>query len=197
MKNNRKGQAAIWTSSLIKKMRSRLKSPQQRLIFEISLFTGERIGAIVQLKLSDVYDNNGKVLSQITFASSTRKATKHGLAKTRQVAIHPDLKLFLSQYAPPAHGYWDSSQYLFATNSKRGHIGLRAVDKYWRAILKDLGVRGFSTHSSRRWVINSLRKSGVAIVTIAEVMGMNINTVRHYLDNDPTECKRAIATLSV
>jgi hypothetical protein len=27
-------------------------------------------------------------------------------------------------------------------------------------------------------------------------MGMNIATVRHYLDNDPAEVSRAIATLS-
>jgi integrase/recombinase XerD len=55
MKNHGKGKAAIWTPQIIRQMRSRLKSPTQRLIFEISLFTGERMGAIVQLKVSDVY----------------------------------------------------------------------------------------------------------------------------------------------
>ena len=191
MKNQRKGQAAIWTPELIRKMRQRLKSPMQRLIFEISLFTGERMGAITQLKVSDCYDASGRVLDTITFASTTRKASKHGIADTRQVAIHPDLKLFLAQYTPPDDGY------LFPTNSYSGHIQRRAVDKYWRKIFADLGVSGFSTHSSRRWVINSLRKAGIEIVTIAESMGMNVQTVRHYLDNDPAECARAIATLSV
>lgn len=191
MKNNRKGQAAIWTTEVIKKMRSRISSPQQRLIFEISLFTGERIGAITQLRVADIYDPQSKVLPTVTFAAQTRKATKHGLAATRQVAIHPDLKLFLKQYTPPVAGY------LFPTSSRGGHITTRAVDKYWRAIFKDLGISGFSTHSSRRWVINELRSAGIAIVTIGEVMGMNINTVRHYLDHDPTKCQKAIATLSV
>lgn len=192
MKNNGKGQAAIWTPQIIRKMRSRLISPVQRLIFEISLFTGERMGAIVQLKKSDVYDRQDKVLEFITFASSTRKSTKHGLAATRQVAVHPDLKFYLEAYtAAAAFGY------LFPSNSNSGHISLRAVDKYWRAIFNELGLTGFSTHSSRRWVINSLRGSGIEIVTIAEAMGMNIQTVRHYLDNDPIECRRAIATLSV
>lgn len=116
MKNHGKGQAAIWTPQIIRKMRSRLVSPQQRLIFEISLFTGERMGAITQ---------------------------------------------------------------------------------HWRAIFNELGLTGFSTHSSRRWVINSLRQAGIEIVTIAEVMSMNISTVRHYLDHDPRECRRAIATLTI
>lgn len=191
MKNHGKGQAAIWTPKIIRQMRSRFKSPTQRLIFEISLFTGERMGAITQLKVSDAFDKNGEVLDTITFAATTRKATKHGMATTRQVAIHPDLKFYLETYRRPKIGY------LFPTNSEIGHISLRAVDKYWRAIFNELGLTGYSTHSSRRWVINSLRKSGIEIVTIAEVMGMNIQTVRHYLDNDPLECRRAIATLSI
>lgn len=190
MKNHGKGQAAIWTPQIIRKMRSRLVSPQQRLIFEISLFTGERMGAITQLLKSDIYDHNLRVLDTITFGSHTRKSTKHGLAATRQVAIHPDLKFYLEAYTPPRSGY------LFPTSSDRGHISLRAVDKYWRAIFNELGLTGFSTHSSRRWVINSLRQAGIEIVTIAEVMGMNVNTVRHYLDHDPLSCQRAIATLT-
>jgi integrase/recombinase XerD len=191
MKNHGKGQAAIWTPQIIRQMRSRFKSPTQRLIFEISLFTGERMGAIVQLKVSDVYDKNGQVLDTITFASSTRKSTKHGAAATRQVAMHPDLKFYFETYTPRSQ-----VGYLFPSDSEQGYISLRAVDKYWRKIFDELGLSGYSTHSSRRWVINSLRASGIEIVTIAEAMGMNINTVRHYLDNDPIECRRAIATLT-
>lgn len=191
MKNHGKGQAAIWTPQIIRQMRSRFKSNAQRLIFEISLFTGERMGAIVQLKVNDVYDLKGQVLDTITFAANTRKATKHGSAATRQVAVHSDLKFYFETYTPQDMGY------LFPSDSEIGHISLRAVDKYWRGIFNELGLTGYSTHSSRRWVINSLRSSGIEIVTIAEAMGMNIQTVRHYLDNDPRECKRAIATLTV
>lgn len=190
MKNSRKGQAAVWTSQLIRQMRSRLRSPQQRLIFEISLYTGERMGAITQLRVEDIYDQNGRVLGTITFAGSIRKSTKHGRAATRQVAVHPDLRHHLEHYQHSSHGY------LFPTNSNAGHITFNAVDNYWRRILGDLGISGYSTHSSRRWVINQLRKAGVSIVTIAEAMGMSINTVRRYLDNDPVDCARAIATLS-
>ena len=190
MKNCRKGKAAIWTSGVIRKMRSRLFSSQQRAIFEISLFTGERMGAITQLKVSDVYEKPGVVLSTITFAGNTRKSTKHGQAKTRQMFVHPDLRDFLITYEAPVNGY------LFPSDSESGHVTRRGVDKYWREIFMFFGLRGFSTHSSRRWVINSLRANGIEIVTIAELMGMNVQTVRHYLDDDPAECQRAIATLA-
>lgn len=190
MKNNHFGKASIWSSAVIRKMRQGLKLPRQRLIFEISLYTGERVGAIVKLKVSDVYDDQGKVLEYITFGRGTRKASKHGVAATRQIFIHDDLRLVLEQYNPPSEGY------LFASNSSWGHITPRAVDDYWRRILVSKGIKGFSTHSSRRWVINELRRRGVEISVIAETMAINIATVRRYLDDDPVLCKRAIATLS-
>lgn len=191
-KNNRCGQAAIWDKNVIKKMRQNLISPHHRLIFEISLYTGERMGAITQLKVSDVYDDKGKPLNQITFASKTRKSTKHGQANTRQVDVHPDLKIHLLHYELPR------SRYLFPNrDNPDGHLSYSAVQKYWDKILTSHGLSGFSTHSSRRFVINELRKNGIEIMTIGEVMGMAINTVRHYTDNDPKACKRAIATLSI
>lgn len=191
-KVNRKGKAAIWTKPVIRLMRSRLKSPRQRLIFEISLFTGERMGAIVQLKVSDVYDSTGKVRDSITFAGNTRKSSKHGRASTRQIYIHDVLRHALKQYDVPTFGY------LFPSDrSCSGHITARSVDDYWRKILLEYGYRGFSTHSSRRWVINQLRSAGIEIVTIAETMAIDIVTVRKYLDEDPVACRKAIATLAV
>lgn len=193
MKNNRQGKANCWTKNVIRKLRSRLNNnPQQRLIFEISLWTGERVGAIVQLQVSDIYGSDGKVLETITFGSSTRKKSKHGKAKTRQIFIHDDLREYLKQYTPPTHGY------LFPSDrSGCGHITTRAVDKLWRLILADYGYQGYSTHSSRRWVINQLRKAGIEIVNIAEAMAIDIETVRRYLNDDPVACRNAISTLSV
>ncbi len=191
-KNNRHGKAAIWTSPVIKKLRSRLSTPQQRLIFEISLWTGERMGAIVQLKVSDVYDKNGKVLDVITFGSSTRKSSKHGLASTRQIWIHDELRIHLNSYTPATQGYLFPSP-----RDITKHLTARAVDDCWRKILTEYGYYGYSTHSSRRWVINQLRSAGIEIVTIAEAMAIDIATVRKYLDHDPVACKNAIATLAV
>lgn len=177
---------------MIECLRTHLKSPQQRLIFEISLFTGERMGAIVQLKVADVYDARGRVRDTITFASSSRKSSKHGLAATRQIYIHPQLKVHLANYTRP------SQDYLFCSErSTTGHITARAVDDYWRKILTSHGYHGYSTHSSRRWVINQLRSAGIELVTIAETMAIDIATVRKYLDEDPVACKKAIATLAV
>ena len=192
-KVNRHGKAKIWSKPVIKLLRSQFKTPAQRLIFEISLYTGERMGAIVQLKKSDVYDIRGKVRETITFESNSRKSSKHGLASTRQIYLHPALKVHLENYKMS-----DKSDYLFPSpRDTTKHITARAVDDCWRKILTEHGYYGYSTHSSRRWVINQLRKAGIEIITIAETMAIDIATVRKYLDEDPVACKNAIATLSV
>ena len=191
-KVNRHGKAKIWSKPVIKLLRSQLKTDVHRLIFEISLYTGERMGAIVQLRVSDVYDENGKVRECITFASFTRKSSKHGLANTRQIYIHPALKVHLENYKRLGYSYLFPSP-----RDATKHITARAVDDYWRKILTEAGYYGYSTHSSRRWVINSLRKAGIELITIAECMAIDIATVRKYLDEDPVACRKAIATLSV
>ena len=192
-KNNRFGKAKIWSKPIIKLLRSNLNTSAQRLIFEVSLFTGERMGAIVQLKKSDVYDLKGKVRETITFESNSRKSSRHGLAVTRQIYLHPCLKVHLENYICST-----DSDYLFPSpRDANRHITARAVDDYWRKVLTTHGYYGYSTHSSRRWVINQLRKTGIEIVTIAEAMAIDIATVRKYLDEDPVACKNAIATLTV
>jgi integrase len=139
----------------------------------------------------DVYLPDGKVNSEIHFDRHSRKSSKHGISKSRDVAIHPDLKLQFEQFDHAEDGY------LFPTNSFSGHISPNAVDKYWRGIFKQTNLKGYSTHSSRRHLINQLRQNAVEVVTIAEIMGMSITTVRHYLDEDPIACRNAILNLNL
>ena len=189
---NRKGKAAVWTKQTINLMRQELKPNHQRLIFEISLWTGERMGAIVQLRVEDCYDKGGKVRDFITFGSGIRKSSKHGVAATRQIAIHDVLKVALRNYKPPTSGYLFPSE-----SAASGHITARAVDDYWRKILVRHGYYGFSTHSSRRWVINQLFKQGTRIKVIAKALAITTATVERYLDSNSVDADRAIASLSV
>ena len=86
MKNKGYGKAAIFNSRDVEKIRKAFTVPHHRCIFEIALYTGERMGAIVQLKVSDVYASPIKrtVHPVITFASNTRKKRPDGSANSYQ-----------------------------------------------------------------------------------------------------------------
>lgn len=197
MKNNRCGKAAIFKNRDIEKIRKAF-SGHHRCIFEIALYTGERMGAIVQLKVSDVYADpvNGVLHNVITFAASTRKKSPDGIAHTRQVPIHPDLRDFLVVYKPP------QEEYLFPSNSNTHgastHISRQSVDKYWRSAFVKLNLdrRGFSTHSTRRWLITQLARNGVDIKTIQQITGhKSVNVLMGYIEADPKRIENALGTI--
>lgn len=199
MKNNRCGKAAIFSNRDIEKIR-RAFSSRHRCIFEIALYTGERMGAIVQLKVSDVYADpvTSQVHDVITFAASTRKKRPDGSMQTRQVPLHPDLKSFLINYIPPHKGY------LFPSNCSKNnviaslHITRQAIDKYWRRqfIKLNLDRKGFSTHSCRRWLITNLARNGIDVRTIQQITGhKSINVLLEYIEADSKMIENAIATI--
>lgn len=199
MKNNRCGKAAIFSNRDIEKIR-RAFSSQHRCIFEIALYTGERMGAIAQLKVSDVYANPviREVHPLITFAANTRKKRPDGSMQTRQVPLHPDLKSFLINYIPPHEGY------LFPSNCSKNneiaslHITRQAIDKYWRRqfIKLNLDRKGFSTHSCRRWLITNLARNGIDVRTIQQITGhKSINVLLEYIEADSKMIENAIATI--
>ena len=202
MKRNRCGKAAIFTNRDIEKIRKAFTIPYHRCIFEIALYTGERMGAICQLNVADVYAD--PVLrtpyNLITFAASTRKKRPDGSTETRQVPLHPDLKDFLKAYIPPLKGY------LFPSNCNKNktdiafskHITRRAIDKYWRGqfIKLNLDRKGFSTHSCRRWLITQLAHNGIDVKTIQQITGhKSINVLLEYIEADEKRISNALGTI--
>ena len=192
MKQNRFGQAAIFKPHEIKKIRAAFNS-KHRAIFEIALFTGERIGAICRLRVSDVFDESGAVREKITFIALHRKACA-GKRETRQVAIHPDLRSFLEGMKLP------KSEYLFPSTDMTKPISYDSVYQYWQVKFAELGLdhRGFSCHSTRRWFITNLIRNGVDIRTVQAITGhKSTRVLLNYVDTDERVSERAIATLQI
>ena len=158
MKNNRFGQAAIISDYDYSKIRKQIRSKKYKLLLDLAWFTGERWGALVQLKVADVYNDDGTVRSHITFKASTRKASPDGKRQTRQVIVHSTLAESLQGYKPD-----DDCEWLFPNRSHDGHITLNWADKDLRAAVERAGLeaKGISTHSTRRTFITKLHRNGV------------------------------------
>lgn len=190
MKNNRHGKAAIFTADEIIKIRKAMGAlTQHRAIWEVALLTGERIGAIIQLQVRDVYLNDGSVRSKITFKANTRKNKDC----TRQVDLHPDLASFLQSYTPPTQGY------LFPGRGE-SHITYNGVYDYWQKIWSKLGLdhRGFSCHSTRRWFITQLAQNGVDVATMQQITGhKNTGILLSYVADNEKRRKNAIASIKI
>ena len=201
MKKDRCGKAGIFSKEDIAKIRKAFNIPHHRAIFEIALFTGERMGAITQLKVSDVYrdPNNSIPHDLITFPARTRKARPGGARETRQVPIHPELKEFLQSYKPELKGYLFPGRELNNNFASDSHITYDSVYQYWQKTFLKLGIdhKGFSTHSTRRSFITKIVRNGTDLATVMKITGhKNVNVLMGYVGTDDQICKNALAAIS-
>ncbi len=76
----------------------------------------------------------------------------------------------------------------------------RAVDKYWREQFLKLGLdhKGFSTHSTRRWLITQLVNNGVNLKTVQSITGhKSVNVLLGYVEGNEEIVKHALNTIQI
>jgi integrase/recombinase XerD len=181
MKVNRHGQAAIFENSEWAKLRRSISDPKYLLLLSIAYYTGERWGAILQLRWSDIQDG------EITFRAVTRK----GKQKTRQVPIHKTLKEFIAAYPGEKTGL------VFPSPRKPNQpISFQAVSKFLQARLEEAGLIGFSTHSTRRTFITKLYRAGCDLKTLQALTGhQSIQVLSRYIETDPERLQNVLCLL--
>ncbi|WGV24775.1 tyrosine-type recombinase/integrase [Halotia branconii] len=193
MKNNRNGQAAILTEADYAKIRKHIRSRKYRLLLDLAWYTGERWGALVQLQVNDVYNDDHTPREYINFRARTRKASPDGKRKTRQVPVHPVLYESLAAYQPEKNSCW-----LFPDRAGDKAISLRWADMILRSAVEKAGLaaKGISTHSTRRSFITKLAKRGVSLATIKKATGhTDLKVLSRYIEVSDDDVKDAIATL--
>lgn len=193
MKNNRHGKAAILSKEDYSKIRKQVRSKKYKLLIDIAWFTGERIGALCQLKISDCYDDNLQPRDYINFQARTRKATPSGKQRTRQIKAHSILIEALQGYNPNL-----DCEYIFHNRSGEKHITPRCADKILRSAIERAGLeaKGISWHSFRRTFATRLHKAGVSIFVISKMLGhSNVRTTQEYIDVFEDQIEGAIEAL--
>lgn len=193
MKINRQGQACTLSDSDYSKIRKQIKSKKYKLLLDLAWYTGERWGALVQLRVEDCYNPNGSPRDYINFPARIRKASPDGKRQTRQVFVHTVLRESLSNYKSES-----SSPWLFADRTGDKPITLRWADMILRAAVEKAGLaaKGVSTHSTRRSFITKLHRNGTDLYTIKKITGhKDFKALERYVEIDSDRVKGAIAAL--
>ena len=198
MKTNRSGQAAILAEKDYTKIIKHVNKEKYKLLIHIARYTGERWGAIVQLKIEDVYYFDGKSSKyipkkEVTFKARTRKADPNGKQQTRELPIHQTLKQVLAAYAPQIR----DNGYLFPSPRKlNSPITTRNADSIFRKALEKAGITGASTHSTRRTFITRLSQQGTKVAVIKRITGhKDVKALMRYIEVSPDAVENAISNL--
>ncbi|MGC9423904.1 tyrosine-type recombinase/integrase [Vibrio sp.] len=194
-KYNRCGQAEIFTSADYAKLFKVVKNPNHKLMLTVLKYTGERIGAVCQLRLVDVYSDVERQLPApyVFFRAETRKRSPSGEQESLTVPMHPNLAALLSVIQPK------DRVWLFPSKHRPGKpVSPKSADKWYRLALERAGLKpkGYSLHSTRRTFITMLSRSGVPLPVIRKITGhKSLETLKRYVEVDPEECRHAIESL--
>ncbi|MEH2038452.1 site-specific integrase [Nostoc sp.] len=192
-KINRKGKAAVITNVEYSKIRQQIRTNKYKLLLDIGWFTGERWGALVQLKIADVYSEPGIASLDIIFPAIIRKHRPDGTADTTEIPVHEILKESLERYEPKTNSEW-----LFPSRCGTKPICWKNAYNILMAAVERAGyeAKGISTHSMRRSFVNRLRKSGITKEIIRTFTGhLDNKGLDPYFEIEMDERRGAIATL--
>jgi integrase/recombinase XerD len=187
MKLDRHGKAEPMKFDEYRKIRNGFMLEAHKLILDVGYYTGERWGAILRLQVEDVYSDPiaRSVHPDITFRKNTRKDKE-----TRQCPIAQFLKLRLTSYTPPVSGYLFPSPHIAGE-----HLSDRAADAAFRRALERAGLNelGYSTHSTRRGLINRLHEAGTSLKVIQSITGhKSLTVLSGYIDVSDSQRRHAI-----
>ena len=189
------GRAEVFSDEDYARLFRHLPKPAHRLILHIARYTGERIGAILQLQVGDVYSATTRSVPRetITFRARSRKASPTGKKRTRQVPVHPLLADALASYQPSNSGWLFPAPRDYQRPMSYQHCYEWFTDALARA---GLTHKGFSLHSPRHTFITNLHNQGVSLATIQALTGhRSLEVLRGYIKDDPAQLKAALSRL--
>ncbi|WP_225910658.1 tyrosine-type recombinase/integrase [Thermoleptolyngbya sichuanensis] len=187
MKINRYGQAEALSKSDFQTVLAAIANPTHRLIFAMCWYTCERPITILRLRVDQVYSDAARQLplSVLVLPSSSRKDRV-----TRECPVSVALRQELKAYTPPPDGF------LFPGAGAEGHLSFSAYYKALARTYASLGLRGYSTYSTRRGSITELARAGLSTRVIQQVSGhRSLQSLQRYIEVDPRVTVRAIALL--
>lgn len=162
------------------------KNPRDLLLFVLGINTGLRISDILPLKLSDVKDKMGDPKDYIYL---TEKKTH----KQRKIVLNSEVKKALQIYFDKSKVY-DLDTYLFTSEKDDRNRPLtktmawNLVNKWCRGvgILERVG-----THTLRKTLGYQMRKNGIAIEVIQEMLGhSSVGVTSRYIGINQEELEK-------
>lgn len=184
-KKNRRGQASTFSSQQLDKISNSLKKSRDKALFDMLRYTGERGGAIVQLRWEDVDFHQ----DWIRFRGETRKR-----GESREMPMHQFLKGSLEDWR------WDClSPWLFPSRlAAEKHITYHGLACWLGQILKAhrLQKGGFTPHSFRRTFITTLARKGIDLKELMLLTGhKDVKSLMLYIETDEVEQRKIINSL--
>ena len=157
-------------------------------MFMLSYLAGMRVGEISALKVSDVFEADGRVKEQIRLSSMQTKGSE-----ARTVLLNANAQEELRLYARTLTRKDDEP--LFVSKWGKQMCANSLVQVFGR-FYKLAGLSNASSHSGRRSFITNLANKGVSVRVLAAACGhKNISTTQKYIEVGEHQVRAAVELL--
>ncbi len=160
----------------------------------LSVGLGLRAKELASLRWGDVYDDEGRVRELVHLRAAYTKG-----GRTRDVYVtSPALRRVLAKYG---EGRWllgpRASQASLLPSQKGGPMTPGSMARFLKALYRDAGIQGASSHSGRRTLITGLAERGIDLKAIALIAGhASIRTTAEYVEANPARLARILKDVS-
>lgn len=160
---------------------------RNRAAFLCTQFAGMRVKEVAALKIGDVYEESGRVRSQLRLLSGQTKGSK-----ARTVMMNRRLRKALACYYSLLPRQEPDFPLIYSQKSY-GHFSPNSLCQVFSRIYAAAGVHGASSHSGRRTFITSLASKGVSARVLMELAGhRHLSTTQRYIDVNDQMLKEAV-----
>jgi len=189
-KNNGTGQSTIISEKDLNKMYTSLVTARDIALFNLLRYTGERGGAIVQLKWDDINFSQ----DWLVYQGDTRKG-----GKSRALPLHRILKASLKNWKAELAVIEPLNGYVFPSNKgTKGHLTYDGLYDWCRKLFKKhrLELGGYSVHSFRRTFITQLHNKGYSVKEMQKLTGhRDVKSLLDYVDVTGDKLEQMISSL--
>jgi integrase/recombinase XerD len=189
------GRAAVLSAPQVRQVfrvaRTRSRhSARAEATLAISLGLGLRAKELTSLTWEDVYDAKGHVRSVLHLRAAYTKG-----GRTRDVFLSsPTLRRALAKYREGRLSLSTRASHspLFPSQ-KGGAMTPGSMARFLKALYREAGISGASSHSGRRTLITRLAERGIDLKAIAEIAGhSSIRTTAVYVEANPRRLARIL-----
>ena len=161
-------------------------SERNRTMLLLTHYCGMRINEVVNLKVSDVVNEDGSIVDVIYLTATQTKGND-----SRRVFLNKKAKALLKRFINAKISVIHSP-YLFNTQKSKQFSPNTAV-RLLKRLYEQVGIRNATSHSGRRSYITKLANSGVNVRVIAELAShKSIQTTQRYIDINDNLCSKAV-----
>ena len=168
---------------------------RDRAIFAVGRYTGERISAILRLKIGDVVQA-GRIADAVTY----RRASRKGKTEGRTVKIHAEAKAALASWINTLSKdtVLTAEDYVFPSRKGRGPLGRVQYHRVLKACVEYNELTGkVATHSMRKTFADRVYEAlGHDIFRTQKALGhRNINSTVQYLSFKEADIDAAVLAM--